>query len=695
MMEQEKTALKFLVLGEMCRAITSHRDLTQVLADLSPFISRLLPSHYASVVLHDDRRAVMHLHVLHSSEPIAEWVGRDFAIEDSPSGLVWQTQEVLICEDLEQEQRFERVRVLFREHGVRSLLSLPLSTSAGRLGAFTIGRSETGGFEPEDVEFAKLLAAQIAIAVENAIQHERSVSLQRELKRERDRLQLVLRLNNAVVSNLQPRSLFEALSASLRKVMEYDAASLLLPQDNNYLRVYALDFPESRGYLQTNMRVAIDGTHSGTVFRTGKGVFVGAGGLPYKDDEQSLRVCIGEGFHSHVVVPLQRNQSTVGVLVLGRRREEAFTEGDLEFATQIGQQVAIAVENALKHRALLEIKDQISEQKSYLEDEIRAGFEDIVGSSAGLRAVLDHVETVAPTDSTVLICGETGTGKELIARAIHERSSRRGRTFVKVNCAAIPLGLLESELFGHEKGAFTGAIMRKIGRFELAHQGSLFLDEVGDIPMELQPKLLRILQEQEFERLGSSQTKRVDVRLIAATNQNLTQMVVDGKFRGDLFYRLNVFPIMVPPLRERAEDIPLLVRYFANKYARRMNKRIERIPVDTIAALSRYPWPGNVRELQNFVERAVILSPGEELMAPLVELRPGAQGAGVSVKKNGNRTLRELEKEHILTALHDSNWVIGGPNGAAARLGLKRTTLLYRMDKLGIRRLESIAASRI
>jgi formate hydrogenlyase transcriptional activator len=688
MIEQEKTALKLKALGEMCHAIASHRDLSKVFTALSPHISQLLPSHYVSVVLHDEQRGAMRLHVLHSSEPTQNWIGQDFEIDDSPSGIVWQSQEVFVCEDLQQQDRFHKAGILLREHHVRSLCVLPLTAPAGPLGAMTIGRSQVGGFQEEEIEFAKLIAAQVAIALENTLYYARSDGLQRELVRERDRLRLVLELNNAVVSNLELRALFGALSTNLRRVMEYDSASLFLPEGTDKLRLHALDFPDSRGYLQQDMLISIDGTNAGAAFRMGQGRLVGLGGLPHSQDKDVFRVRTGEGLQSLLLVPLQSNGNPVGVLSLGSRRESAFSQSDLDFATQIGCQVAIAINNALQHHALSESKAQISEQKSYLEDEIRSeqDFEDIIGGSAALQAVLEKVETVAPTGSTVLICGETGTGKELIARAIHERSARHNRTFVKMNCAAIPLGLLESELFGHEKGAFTGAITRKIGRFELAHQGSLFLDEVGDIPPELQPKLLRVVQEQEFERLGSSHTQRVDVRMIAATNHNLSQMVADGKFRGDLFYRLNVFPILVPPLRERAEDIPLLVRYFASKYSRRMNKRIERIPAQTIAALTEYPWPGNVRELQNFIERAVILTPGQELVAPLSELHTTAPSTPQATVPNGHGTLREIEKDRILEALQQSNWVIGGPRGAAVRLGLKRTTLLYRMEKFGISR---------
>jgi formate hydrogenlyase transcriptional activator len=345
-------------------------------------------------------------------------------------------------------------------------------------------------------------------------------------------------------------------------------------------------------------------------------------------------------------------------------------------------QVAVAVENSLVYGELRKLKDNFSEERVYLEDEIRSelNFEEIVGRSAALQRVLRHVEVVAPTDSGVLIQGETGTGKELIARATHNLSPRRDRSFVKLNCAAIPSGLLESELFGHEKGAFTGAIMRKAGRFEVADKGTLFLDEVGDIPLELQPKLLRVLQEHEFERLGSTRTQQVDVRVIAATHRDLKKMVEDGQFRSDLFYRLHVFPLPVPPLRDRREDIPILVRHYVDKHARRMNRRIETIPSHAMEVFANYSWPGNVRELQNFIERAVILSPGSVLRPPLAELKQ------VTVPGSSSKlsTLAETEREHVLRAIRESNWVIGGPHGAAARLGMKRTTLAYRIRKLNI-----------
>jgi formate hydrogenlyase transcriptional activator len=354
---------------------------------------------------------------------------------------------------------------------------------------------------------------------------------------------------------------------------------------------------------------------------------------------------------------------------------------------KIANQVALAVENMKAYQEITELKDRLAKENLYLEEEVRTdhNFGEIVGKSAALRRVLKEVETVAPTGSTVLIRGETGTGKELVARAIHDLSPRRDRTFVKLNCAAIPTGLVESELFGHEKGAFTGAITQKVGRFELAHEGTLFLDEVGDIPLELQPKLLRALQEQEFERLGSTRTIRVDVRLVAATNRDLAQMVAEGHYRSDLYYRLNVFPVVVPPLRERRNDIPLLARHFSQRFAQRMGRRIETIPAAVMDALIRYPWLGNIREMQNVIERAVILSRGSELEIPLSDLKQQTKAASAEAP-DGSSTLEQAEREHILRALREAKWIIGGPEGAAFKLGMKRTTLQSKMRKLGIAR---------
>jgi formate hydrogenlyase transcriptional activator len=499
-------------------------------------------------------------------------------------------------------------------------------------------------------------------------------------KQAEDRLQLLLDVTNQVVSNLQLRDLLRAISASVRRVMECDLVGVFLPDpDGDRLQILVLDFPESRGFIREEYCLK-EGTLGGFVFRTGKpwaGSVADVIQLGLQDD-----ALIPEGLNTGCLLPLVSRNRVLGVLGLGRRGENAFGQADIGFLAQVASQIAIAVENALEYGQITEARERLAEQKFYLEDEIRLehNFEEIIGNSPRLKAVLESVRIVAPADSTVLIQGETGTGKEMIARAIHNLNPRKGQAFVKVNCAAIPLGLLESELFGHEKGSFTGAIAQRIGRFELAHKGTLFLDEVGDIPLELQPKLLRVLQEQEFERLGSGRTQRVDVRVLAATNASLSQMVAEKRFRGDLYYRLNVFPIDVPPLRERRDDIPLLVRYFANKYARRMGKQIESIPNETMDALSRYSWPGNIRELQNLMERAALLSTGPSLRVPLAEIL-NDPGLG------GGNALEQAEREQIVRALRASNWVVGGARGAAARLGLKRTSLAYKMQKLGISRL--------
>jgi formate hydrogenlyase transcriptional activator len=390
----------------------------------------------------------------------------------------------------------------------------------------------------------------------------------------------------------------------------------------------------------------------------------------------------GVGYRSLCRLPLCTPQGCLGVLSLATNKPHNYSQQEMRFLSLVADQIALGLANSLLHAELQKLKVEFGDTKAYVEEEQSSepSFEEIVGRSPALQRLLREVEVVAPTDSGVLIQGETGTGKELIAQAIHNRSPRRDRPFIKVNCAAIPSGLLESELFGHEKGAFTGAVMRKPGRFELADKGTLFLDEVGDIPLDLQAKLLRVLQEHEFERLGSTRTQQVDVRVIAATHRDLKKMVEEGTFRSDLFYRLHVFPLTVPPLRDRRDDIPLVVRHFVDKYAKRMNRHIETIPARTMEVLVDYAWPGNVRELQNFVERAVILSPGTSLRAPLEELRPST---GQSAQTNLS-TLEEMEREHVLRALKESNWVTGGPKGAAVRLGMKRTTLAYRIRKLGI-----------
>jgi formate hydrogenlyase transcriptional activator len=504
-----------------------------------------------------------------------------------------------------------------------------------------------------------------------------SQTIQAVLEQERNRLKLLLDMTNTLVSNLETRDLLRAISASIRQVMHCDVVAVLLPDlELRQMRLCALDFPETKGYTEEDSLYPLEGSFAGMVFKTGKPIIAKADAM----SEPETRRILAEGIETCCALPLVSRNRTLGVLGLGSRVENSFSPEDVDFLMRAAGQVAIAVENALAYQEIAELKDKLAREKLYLEDEIRGelDFEGIVGQSSTLRKVLQLVETVATSDSTALLLGETGTGKELIARAIHDRSLRKDRTFVKLNCAAIPTGLLESELFGHERGAFTGAVTQKIGRLELADQGTLFLDEVGDIPLELQPKLLRVLQDGEFERLGSTRTKKVEVRLVAATNRDLDRMIEEKQFRSDLYYRLNVFPIRVPPLRERQEDIPLLVRYFSQKYARRMQKRIESIPAATMRKLTRWHWPGNVRELQNLVERAVILTRSSTLEIPLPELANG--GGNMTQAKASNSD----EQDRIVRILKETNGRVGGQNGAAVRLGLKRTTLITRMKRMGI-----------
>jgi formate hydrogenlyase transcriptional activator len=494
-----------------------------------------------------------------------------------------------------------------------------------------------------------------------------------------------------------------AIAANIREVIHADAVVVsLIDAGSEKVRVFAIDFPHGKGVVKEELLITPSAAAK-KAMDTLKPVVIDTR-EPEEFVAGTTEIAVAEGIKANCIIPLVTRGRVLGILAPARTTETPFMPGDVDFLNRASGQIAIAIENALAYQEISELKDKLAQEKLYLEEEIRtdSGFERIIGKSAALKRVLQMVETVAPSDSTVLLLGETGTGKELIARAIHDRSRRKDRTFVKLNCAAIPTGLLESELFGHEKGAFTGAIAQKVGRLELADQGTLFLDEVGDIPIEIQPKLLRVLQEREFERLGSTHTRKVNVRLVAATNRDLEKMVADREFRSDLFYRLNVFPIRIPSLRERKEDIPLLVSYFAQKFAKQMQKKIESVPSVAMKALTAWEWPGNIRELENFIERAVILTRGKALEAPLTELRKTetatAAAAGgdrknrtarkaTSSRPNVNAGAEEYERkqrEEILEALTACKGRVGGSDGAAIRLGINRTTLMYRMRKFAI-----------
>jgi formate hydrogenlyase transcriptional activator len=673
---------RYEALLEVAESIAAHRQLSTLFAELSRCLQRLVCFDFISLTLLDAKANVFRLHILQTDRDVVGKPTTDTPFDESPTGEALRTRKPYCVREVSDASRFPFLENLLRANGVRSYCVLPLFTVQRDLGGLSFGSERPNAYSHEDIEFMQQVARQVAVAVDNALNHEAARAYENQLKTERDRLSALLEINNAVVACLSPKPLFQAISASLRRTFGLDYASLLIYDGEiSALRLQTPDLSHGVGAIRENAVVPLDDSVAGLVFRTRQGRVFSLQEVT-AISKSTGEIMGREGLHSICCMPLVSHGAALGTLNLGSRQESFFTEGDLQFFSQAAGQVAIALENALSFQRIEELNARLAEEKVYLEDEIRTDnrFEEIVGQSRVLKAVLKQVETVAPTDSTVMIYGETGTGKELLARAIHDLSSRRQGTFVKLNCAAIPMGLLESEMFGHEKGAFTGAIAQRIGRFELANRGSMFLDEVGEIPLELQTKLLRVLQEREFERLGSSRTIKTDARLVAATNRNLAELVEERQFRADLYYRLNVFPITVPPLRERRDDIPLLVRYFVQQFARRMNRRITSIPSDAMQALTRYQWPGNIRELQNFIERAVIVSPGLTLQAPVRELKGPKSAASASAAV----TLADAESEAIECALRESDGKVGGPQGAAAKLGMKRTTLQAKMRKLGI-----------
>ena len=685
--EDESALLSTESVLNLQKLIFAGSPLSEVLTKIAQLVESQSNGMLCTIWLCDEEESQVHCAAAPSLPGFCAKVG---SMAVSPRGASCGTavyrREPMYVADILTDPLWDDYRERLLPYGIRSVWSRPLFTSGGKaLGTFSINYREPCNPGATDLQLIENASYITGIAIERHMKEE-------ALRRERDRLRLLLEITNSMTSRLNLRELIDVLSTDLLRVTRCDFCALLLPNgDSGALRLTILYNPESRGFLHDGMNVPLHGSLCGKVFRTGKTQHFGSL-EEVRDDPESFGTDAGRLFYERIMVeglksgcdlPLIGRTGVLGVLSAIKRSERAFEKEDIQFLEQLSRQVAIAIENALDYETAIKDRDKETRQRRYLEEEIRAGAGEIVGESPAWKTALSLVSVVAPTDSSVLILGETGTGKELIARATHNLSSRSQKSFVKLNCAAIPLGLLESELFGHEKGAFTGAIAPKTGRFELADKGTLFLDEVGDIPLELQAKLLRVLQEQEFERLGSNRTHKVDVRLVAATHRDLPAMVKQGTFREDLYYRLKVFPIQVPALRQRAEDIPRLVRHFTALYAQRMNKRIDLIPSEMMDALVRYQWPGNVRELQNFIERAVILSPQSILHAPISELQPFQTLKEPNVPMNG---LAEVERDHILRALEASDWLIGGRNGAAERLGMKRTSLVYRMKKLRITR---------
>jgi formate hydrogenlyase transcriptional activator len=701
-LEHSRRQLEALL--EVSEAIAQQRDLPALFHDLAGRLHSVVDFDFLSLVLHEPSRNVMRLHVLETRVPGEKVAGSESPVEGNPAGWVWQTQQSFVVSDTEEETRFPDFLARYRAHNVRSIAILPLTTAQHRLGAMGFGRLVPQRITDTELQFMERVASQVAVAVDNALNFATSQAYQSQLARERDRLQVLLDVNNLLITSRELPELFRGIVKTLERVIHHDYTSLaLLDSQTGLLKVHALDFPGSQSFIKKEITVPRDTSPSGQAIASGQ-PFLARGADIDRYQNEIIRSLRTSGVQTMCCVPLITHGQAFGTLNVASRRNDAFSPQDVELLQQVAAQIAIAVENALAFKEIEALKNKLAEEKLYLEEEIRSefNFEEIIGESPALKRALAQVELAAPAGTTVLLLGETGTGKELFARAIHNLSPRRDRTFVKVNCAAIPSGLLESELFGHERGAFTGAINQKIGRFELADRGTLFLDEVGDLPLELQPKLLRVLQEQEFERLGGNRTQRVDVRVVAATNTDLSKLVAERAFRSDLFYRLNVFPIQIPALRERAEDLPLLVRYFVQRFSRQLNKGVEYIPADAMDALTQYSWPGNVRELENLIERAVLLSPGKELRIPFAELKSTALAASAGADSSSSltslasltsstssspiSTLDEAERQHILRALKQTQWRIAGPKGAAILLDIKRTTLQARMRKLGIRR---------
>jgi formate hydrogenlyase transcriptional activator len=666
---------RYEALLEMADLVVHHHNLPELFAAMAGRLRRVAAADASNFSLYDPIKNVMRLHFWEGTGLVPTSI--EVPVEESPSGWAWQNQQPLIVSDLAADPRFPPVLSILREKGLRSYCWLPLTTAEKRLGTLGIGSSHINAYGERDMRLLPRVAKLVAVAVENALTRE-------ALVREKERLHMLLEVNNTLVTNRDLQKLFPAISGFMRRMIRYDYASVAVYDEAAHsLSFFPLDSPLTTGLAGIDTTLPVKDTPAGRALTERETKIFAREDLMGIHSSYVTNM-LEHGIESLCCIPLTTRKGELGTLNLASKAANAFAPPDVGFLEQVAGQVAVALDNARSYREIALLTEKLASEKLYLEEEIRSelNFEEIVGESPALKRVLSQARTVAPSDATVLILGDTGTGKELIARAIHRMSSRKDRVFVKLNCAAIPTGLLESELFGHEKGAFTGAISQKVGRLELADKGSLFLDEVGDIPLELQPKLLRVLQDQEFERLGSIRTIKVDIRLIAATNRDLAHAVAEKEFRSDLYYRLNVFPIRMPALSERKTDIPALVRHFVQKFARRMNKQIEIIPSATMNALVNWDWPGNVRELENLMERSVILSEGRVLNAPLVELRSGQEG----LETDG--TLESLERQYIIRVLRDTRGIIAGPRGAAVRLGMKRTTLQSRILKMGISRQE-------
>ena len=677
---------RYRALLDVSAALIEQPTVKAVLHSLRNVLSSSVRLHGADLYLLDSGQETLHLLEFDRAADAPEIrIGTKISRIGAAAQALDQKEPVFLPDVSEEMLKHSELAPFAAQSSGRSTYVFPLFTAQQQYGLLTVTRERGQEFVGEDVELLRSLTSHVAIALECAMARDSAEQYQRELATERDRLRVLLEINNHVVSKLDMDDLFRSASASIRSYFGNHLTGFwLLEKDSHRLQSVVLDFPGRKGVLAEIGSTDLTETEYEKLRARRTDIWSA-------DDIERLPTNIGdtmraESITSVAVAPLATGSGPLGLLAIGSRKPDAFGQEDLDLLTQISIQISLALDNALAYGRLNASAARLEEERLYLESEIRAehNFEEIVGKSAALRKVLDQVAIVAPTGSTVLLHGETGTGKELFARAIHNLSPRRDRTFVRLNCAAIPSGLVESELFGHEKGAFTGALMQKRGRFELADRGTLFLDEIGDISLDLQPKLLRALQEREFERLGSTKTIRVDVRLIAATHRDLQGMIRNNQFREDLFYRLNVCPIEIPPLRERPEDIPLLVHYFVLRFSRQMQRRIKSVPKQAMEALVNHDWPGNIRELENFIERCVIFTQGDELNVSHNQLkRTTIRGTG-----SASATFEQAERQVIVDALKAASGRISGKGGASERLGLKRTTLQNKMRKLSITRAE-------
>lgn len=666
------------LLLEITDTIVSTLDLRNLVESIKDCLRQLVSHDYAVLYLYEPETNYLVAHALPENRSIDRFEkGLRLQIEGSPSGLAFKTRRMVITNLEDLDIYSTEVIKIVHSAGIKSACSLPLVSRTGTLGVLTLMSYTDHNFDEVSAELLEQVAAQIAIALDNAL-------IYQKCKHQSERFEMLLDVSNALSAVLDLGEVLRMSSGILRKHIPHLFAGIALYDETaNNLRIMALENPPP-DFLEGALSLPIEDTPDGLAFTSRQIVL--RKNIDFAEfPSPHMRLAFDAGVRSFCCVPLISRNEPIGVLAVAGERENSLTAEDGETIQLIANQLAGAIETAVQFNEIEKLKNQLTSEKLYLEEEIQSeyNFAEIVGRSAALKNVLRQIEVVAPTDSCVLLYGETGTGKELISRAIHNLSGRRNRTLVKLNCSAIPTGLLESELFGHEKGAFTGAVTSRIGRFELAHKGTLLLDEIGDIPLELQPKLLRVLQESEFERLGNSRTIKSDVRLIAATNCNLPEMVEAKTFRSDLYYRLNVFPVTIPPLRKRREDIPLLAGYFAKKHALRMGKKIESIPRDSIDVLCEYNFPGNVRELENFIERAVILTFGKELQLPLSELNIKSRSRINNASSPAS--LEDVEKNHIAEVLKQTSGKIAGKDGAADILGLPVSTLRHRMKKLGLK----------